>query len=201
MSGGRYLPHCSQACSATRCQGSRRLIARGESNLTTPWSVRTGVTRAQLGAAVDVVGDRVSMTGVATAGVTAIGVNMVAADQYLAIVLSGRMFKQRFSQMGIAPQTLSKQIEESATVTSPLIPWNSCGAYVSATLGIATLSYLPFAFFNWINPLVSIAYALLGLQIHRVEPEGEPASGPQQARVYGIGAQGTEPPRGVTSPD
>ncbi len=130
---------------------------------------------------------------VATAGITAIGVNMVAADQYLAIVLSGRMFKQRFAQMGIAPQTLSKQIEESATITSPLIPWNSCGAYVSATLGIATLSYLPFCFFNLITPVVAFVFALMGWQVERVEPEEEPPGMPEEARMYGIGDQPTEP--------
>ena len=121
---------------------------------------------------------------VATAGVTAIGVNMVAADQYLAIVLSGRMFKQRFSQMGIAPQTLSKQIEESATVTSPLIPWNSCGAYVSATLGVATFAYLPFCFFNLITPVVAFVFALAGRQVEMIEEE--PAETPQSVRVHGV---------------
>jgi len=130
---------------------------------------------------------------VATAGITAIGVNMVAADQYLAIVLSGRMFKQRFSQMGIAPQTLSKQIEESATITSPLIPWNSCGAYVSATLGIATLSYLPFCFFNLITPVVAFIFALMGWQIDTVDPDEPSVDTPDEIRVYGIGEQPTEP--------
>jgi len=127
---------------------------------------------------------------VATAGITAIGVNLVAADQYLAIVLSGRMFKQRFNQMDIAPQTLSKQIEESATVTSPLIPWNSCGAYVSATLGIATFAYLPFCFFNLITPVVAFIFALTGRQIEMVEEA--PADTPDSVRLHGIGGRQVE---------
>jgi NhaC family Na+:H+ antiporter len=137
---------------------------------------------------------------VATAGLTAIGVNMVAADQYLAIVLSGRMFKQRFEEMGIAPQTLSKQIEESATVTSPLIPWNSCGAYVSATLGIATFSYLPFCFFNLITPVVAFVFALMGWQIERIDPEEPAAEAPEEARMYGIGDQPTDPVPSLVEP-
>ena len=135
-----------------------------------------------------------------TTALTAIGINIVAADQYLAIVLSGRMYKQRYANMGIAPETLSRQIEDTATVTSPLIPWNSCGAYVSATLGITTMAYLPFAFFNWINPLVSIAYALLGWQIHTIEPQEEPSEGPDKARVYGIGDQPATSPTGSVEP-
>ncbi len=84
-------------------------------------------------------------------GTTAIGINALAADQYLAIVLTGNVFKQQYEKEGIAPQTLSRQIEDTATVTSVLIPWNSCGAYAAGVLGIETIAYFPFAFFNWIN--------------------------------------------------
>jgi len=133
---------------------------------------------------------RTARSMVATAGITAIGVNMVAADQYLAIVLSGRMFKERFNQMSIAPQTLSKQIEESATVTSPLIPWNSCGAYVSATLGIATFAYLPFCFFNLITPVMAFIFALTGRQLEMAEEA--PAETPDSVRLHGIGDRQVE---------
>ena len=132
-------------------------------------------------------------------GLTAIGVNIVAADQYMAIVLTGRMYRRRFEESGIAPQTLSRQVEDTATVTSPLVPWNSCGAYVSATLGIATLSYLPFCFFNLINPLVSFVLALLGRAIARVEPPVEGGSGPAEMRIHGVGGRHVEE-LGLTEP-
>jgi Na+:H+ antiporter, NhaC family len=111
----------------------------------------------------------------AATGATAIGVNVVAGDQYLALVLTGNVFKEEFRSRGIAPQSLSRQIEDTATVTSPLVPWNSCGAYAAGVLGITTLAYLPFAFFNWINPLISFAYAALGIGIQKAEAAGSPA--------------------------
>jgi NhaC family Na+:H+ antiporter len=111
----------------------------------------------------------------AATGATAVGVNVVAADQYLALVLTGNVFKEEFRRRGIAPQALSRQIEDTATVTSPLVPWNSCGAYAAGVLGIATLAYLPFAFFNWINPLISFGYAALGIAIPRSGTGDAPA--------------------------
>jgi NhaC family Na+:H+ antiporter len=98
---------------------------------------------------------------VATVVATAIGMNIVAGDQYIAIVLPGRMFKLEFARRGLAPRILSRTIGDSGTVTSPLVPWNSCGAYMSATLGVAAFAYLPFAFFNLLNPLATILAALL----------------------------------------
>lgn len=126
---------------------------------------------------------------VAATGATAISINVIAADQYLAIVLTGNVFKGEYEERGIAPQTLSREIEDTATVTSPLIPWNSCGAYVAGTLGIETVAYFPFAFFNWINPLLSFAYAFFGFQIKRVEPGTEPTESPEKAEFYGIGGR------------
>ena len=129
---------------------------------------------------------------VAATGVTAIGINTIAADQYLAIVLTGNVYKTEYEERGIAPQTLSREIEDTATVTSPLIPWNSCGAYVAGTLGIETVAYFPFAFFNWINPLLSFAYAFFGFQIKHVEPGAELGKPPEEAKFYGIGGQSTD---------
>jgi NhaC family Na+:H+ antiporter len=126
---------------------------------------------------------------VAATGVTAIGVNVIAADQYLAIVLTGNVYKTEYEERGIAPQTLSREIEDTATVTSPLIPWNSCGAYVAGTLGIETVAYFPFAFFNLINPLLSFIYAFFGFQIEHVESGTEFKESPQEAKFYGIGGQ------------
>jgi NhaC family Na+:H+ antiporter len=98
---------------------------------------------------------------VATVVATAIGMNIVAGDQYIAIVLPGRMFKLEFARRSLAPQLLSRTLGDSGTVTSPLVPWNSCGAYMSVTLGVAAFAYLPFAFFNLLNPLTTILAALL----------------------------------------
>ncbi len=126
---------------------------------------------------------------VAATGVTAIGINTIAADQYLAIVLTGNVYKSEYEERGIAPQTLSREIEDTATVTSPLIPWNSCGAYVAGTLGIETVAYFPFAFFNLINPILSFVYAFFGFQIKHVEPGAELKASPEKAEFYGIGDQ------------
>ena len=96
---------------------------------------------------------------------TCIGVNIIAADQYISIVLPGRMYRAEFARKKLAARNLSRTLEDSGTITSPLIPWNTCGAYMSASLGVATFSYLPFCFFNIINPLVAIIYAILNIKI------------------------------------
>jgi NhaC family Na+:H+ antiporter len=97
----------------------------------------------------------------------AFATNVLASDQYIAVVLPGRMFRRAFESRGLAPVVLSRALGDSAAVTSPLIPWNSCGAYMSATLGVATFSYLPFAFFNLLTPLITIAFAFLGFRMLR----------------------------------
>ena len=96
---------------------------------------------------------------------TCFGVNVLAADQYIAIALPGRVYTPEFRGRGLAPENLSRLIGDSATVTSPLVPWNTCGAYMAATLGIGTLHYLPFCFFNIANPLISIIFGVVGFGI------------------------------------
>ena len=98
---------------------------------------------------------------VATVVASAIGMNIVAGDQYLSVVLPGRMFKLEFARRGLAPRLLSRTLGDSGIVTAPLVPWNSCGAYMSATLGVAVFAYLPYAFFNLLNPLATILAAFL----------------------------------------
>ncbi len=134
---------------------------------------------------------------VASTGLTSIGLNILAGDQYMAIVLPGRMFRPLYEERGIAPETLSREIEDTGTITSPLIPWNSCGAYMSATLGIATWAYLPFCFFNLINVVISFIYAFTGFQIKHVEPEKEVLQPPETVELYGVGQRRAEP----TTPD
>lgn len=105
---------------------------------------------------------------------TALGVNITCADQYLAIVLTGRIYRPEYERRGLAPENLSRALEDAGTVTSPLIPWNSCGAYMAATLSVATLDYLPYAFFNLVNPIIAALFAWMGYKILRVQPSAEP---------------------------
>ena len=98
-----------------------------------------------------------------------IATNIVTADQYIAVVLPARMFKNGFRARGFAPVVLSRAVGDSATVTGALIPWNSCGAYMAATLGVGTLHYAPFAVFNLLSPLIAIAMAFAGVRMTRLE--------------------------------
>ena len=105
---------------------------------------------------------------VATTAGTCIFFNITASDQYLSIVVPGRMFAKTYKEKGLSPENLSRTLEDSGTVTSVLIPWNTCGATQSAVLGIATFSYLPYCFFNLISPIMTIAYAYLGIKIKKI---------------------------------
>jgi Na+:H+ antiporter, NhaC family len=104
---------------------------------------------------------------IATTAASCVFVNVTASDQYLSIVVPGRMFAPVFRERGLAPQVLSRTLEDSGTVTSALVPWNTCGAYMSGVLGVATLAYLPFAFFNLISPLMTVLQGALGWRIAR----------------------------------
>lgn len=98
--------------------------------------------------------------------------NLTASDQYLAIVVPGKMFAKAYGQYGLAPENLSRSLEDSGTVTSVLVPWNTCGAYQSGVLGVATLDYLPYAFFNLISPVMTLIFAWFGIKIRRI-PKSE----------------------------
>ncbi len=101
-----------------------------------------------------------------TAG-TCMFFNVTASDQYLAIVVPGRMFADTYKKRGLTPQNLSRTLEDSGTVTSVLVPWNTCGATQSAVLGIPTVTFLPYAFFNLVSPFMSIFFAYLNIRISR----------------------------------
>jgi NhaC family Na+:H+ antiporter len=110
---------------------------------------------------------------------TSIGMNVIASDQYIAIVLPGRMFRAEYAKRGLAPENLSRTLEDAGTLTSPLVPWNTCGAFMAQTLGVATVSYLPYAFFNLINPFVAAIYGFIGFTIVKAsEGETAPVVGP-----------------------
>ncbi len=116
---------------------------------------------------------RVKRTGslVATTIFSCIGMNIIASDQYMAIVIPGRMYKNAFDSHGLHPKNLSRCLEDAGTLTSPLIPWNSCGAFMGAALGVNPLLYLPYAFLNLFTPLVSIFYGYTGITMEKVDKE------------------------------
>lgn len=115
---------------------------------------------------------RVKRTGslVATTILSCAGMNAIASDQYMAIVIPGRMYKNAYDSFQLHPKNLSRALEDSGTLTSPLIPWNSCGAFMHATLGVSPLLYLPYAFLNLSNPLVSIFYGYTGITMEKLKP-------------------------------
>ena len=115
---------------------------------------------------------------ITTVVLSAIGLNVIASDQYIAIVLPGKMFRAEFERRGLAPQNLSRAIEDAGTLTSPLVPWNTCGAYMAVTLGVPTLAYLPYVFLSLINPVISIIYGYTGFKIIRAEREAVAVASP-----------------------
>lgn len=168
------------------------LATRGgmDSMLNTIWLV---VTALAFGGVVEKVGvldrlitpiiNRARSDGalVGTLATSIVATNVVTADQYIAIVLPGRMFKPSFTQRGLAPVVLSRAVGDTATPTSALIPWNSCGAYMAATLGVATWSYAPYAFFCFVSPVLAVALAYAGFRMFRLPGGGETAGAAPKA--------------------
>ncbi|GER59065.1 Na+/H+ antiporter NhaC [Patiriisocius marinus] len=101
----------------------------------------------------------------ATTVISCLGLNTIASDQYLAIVIPGKMFKKAYEDKGLAPENLSRTLEDSGTVTSVLIPWNTCGAYQSGVLGVGVAEYFLYAIFNWLSPFMTLLFAALNLKI------------------------------------
>jgi Na+:H+ antiporter, NhaC family len=101
---------------------------------------------------------------------TAIGMNLIASDQYIAIVLPGRMFRAEYARRELHPKNLSRSLEDAGTLTSVLVPWNTCGAFMAQTLGVATWVYAPYCFFNLLNPIIAAAYGFTGFTIERLPP-------------------------------
>lgn len=104
---------------------------------------------------------------------TCLAFNVLASDQYLAIVVPGNMLKDAYTERGLAPENLSRTLEDSGTVTSVLIPWNTCGVAQSGILGVATWAYLPYCIFNWISPLMTMLVAAIGFRIKRLPAEAQ----------------------------
>ncbi|WP_218353796.1 Na+/H+ antiporter NhaC [Alteromonas lipotrueiana] len=104
---------------------------------------------------------------------TCLGSNLVTADQYISIVMPGRMYKEEYEKRGLHQLNLSRSLEDGATLTSPLIPWNTCGAYMHGVLGVNPFDYIFYTFFNVINPFLAVIYAYVGIKILRIEPPFE----------------------------
>ena len=98
-----------------------------------------------------------------------IGLNVIASDQYLAIVIPGKMYEKAFKDRGLAPENLSRTLEDSGTVTSVLVPWNTCGAYQTSVLGVSVSEYFAFAVFNWLSPIMTLIVAGFGLKIKQLK--------------------------------
>jgi Na+:H+ antiporter, NhaC family len=127
----------------------------------------TGLLRKILSGVIRMVRSTASL--VATTIVTCFGTNVLTADQYMAIVLPGRMFRAEFRERGLDPRVLSRSLEGGATITSPLVPWNTCGVFMFGVLGVSPLAYAPFAFFLLLVPVISILYAMFDFRILRLE--------------------------------
>ena len=100
--------------------------------------------------------------------ISCLGLNTIASDQYLAIVIPGKMFKKAFDDRGLAPENLSRTLEDSGTVTSVLIPWNTCGAYQSGVLGVGVSEYFVYAIFNWLSPFTTLLFAAFKIKIKEI---------------------------------
>jgi NhaC family Na+:H+ antiporter len=106
---------------------------------------------------------------VASTVVSGLMLNLATADQYISIILTANMFKRIYEKNGYEPRLLSRTTEDAVTVTSPLIPWNTCGMTQATILSVPTLTYLPYCFFNLISPLMSIFIAAIGYKIKRTK--------------------------------
>ena len=179
-----------------------RLLSRGgmDSMLKTVWLIIGAVTFGVLlehfgliSRLVDPLLRAAKSTGrlFVTVFATCFGLNVVAGDQYIALVLPARVFRPEFARRGLAPTNLSRLCADSATVTSPLIAWNSCGAFMGAVLGVSAFRYLPFAVFCYASPALSVLYGITGFKIEKTGV-ATPAAGPQEPTA--ISADGPAQP-------
>ncbi|HEX7309726.1 MAG TPA: Na+/H+ antiporter NhaC family protein [Gaiellaceae bacterium] len=115
-----------------------------------------------------------------------VGLNVIAGDQYVADVLPARMFRSEFERRDLAPQVLSRAVEDSGTVTSVLVPWNTCGAYISGVLGVSTASYFPYCFFNLASPILDVIYGFVGFKVPS-SPREPPETAAAEGRIAAPG--------------
>lgn len=106
---------------------------------------------------------------IASTVVTCAGMNIIAPDQYLSIAVPGRMYQDAFARQKLHPKVLSRTLEDAGTLTSPLVPWNTCGAFMAGALAVSPAAYLPYAFLNLITPVLALLYGYTGWKIATVE--------------------------------
>lgn len=166
---------------STSSESLNDLLSRGgmSSMLNTIWLIMCAMTFGSVLEKVGLLKRAVStiLKGAKSAGdmitrtiLTCLGTNLITADQYMAIVMPGRMYKEEFEKRGLDQLNLSRSLEDGGTLTSPLIPWNTCGVFMHGALGISPLEYAMYAFFNLISPVLAIIYAFLGIKILRITP-------------------------------
>jgi len=102
-------------------------------------------------------------------GLTSLGANLIASDQYLAIALPAQMFSEKFKEMELKSKNLSRVLEDYGTTTSALVPWNTCGAFMASTLAVGTFAYLPYCIFNLASPVISYGYSLFNFKVERID--------------------------------
>jgi NhaC family Na+:H+ antiporter len=183
---GTWLALASGYKSTTGIEALDQLASRGgmASMLDTIWLVivalafggiveKAGVLERVIRPIIDAVKSTGSLIASLVASVFA--TNIVTGDQYIALVLPARMFKTAFAERGYDPVVLSRAVAASATPSSALIPWNSCGAYMAATLGVGTLHYAPYAIFNYTVPLLTIILAYAGRRMFRTPETSQPS--------------------------
>ena len=127
---------------------------------------RTGLLRRLAGAILSKAHSTGSLV-LATLG-SCIGTNIIAPDQYMSIVVPGRMYRETFEERGLAPVNLSRALESGGTLSSPLVPWNTCGAFMSTTLMVSAADYFPYAFVNLITPVIVVIVSYAGFRIARL---------------------------------
>lgn len=161
-----------------------RLVGRGGMQ-NMMWSVSLALIAMAMGGFLEVTGILHALLEAMTKGVKRVGglitstilasfvSNLLTGSQYLSIIIPGRMFKTKYEESGLAPRMLSRTLEDCGTLTSVLIPWNVCGGYAAAVLGVPTLSYAPYAMLNWVTPLFAILITYLGIGIFWRNKNGE----------------------------
>jgi NhaC family Na+:H+ antiporter len=125
---------------------------------------------------------------------TTIAANVVLCDQYMSIVMGARTYAEAYAERGIHAKNLSRVVEDAGTVTANLVPWNSGGAYQAGVLGVATIAYLPFNFFCWLSPLVTLVFGLLNFNITRIDEDPDSQLYRPEPAPAGLGASAVSEP-------
>lgn len=183
MSGSKFISILNSVFSDTQIQTEdeklTELFAAG-GMIGMLWTILLIISAMIFGGIMDAIGALAKITGsllklastvfglFASTVLSCLGLNLIASDQYLAIVIPGKMFKKAFDDKNLAPENLSRTLEDSGTVTSVLVPWNTCGAYQSSVLDVDTVSYMGYAFFNYLSPFTTLLFAAFHIKIKQL---------------------------------